>query len=197
MALFKSQEERRIERDIQIRKTQAMFKKRTNELMKAELEFIETAKDAKKIGSKKHYELARKAYRESNFKRKRVEQQQLTLSILTQMKSQVESDSEFAKAFRGVSKTVSELFKVADLASTQKEFELAMQKAKNMQERMDVFLESSSDLMLDEDMSGESVSDAEFDKLVEDEAVHEESEVDDEIESGLRQIEREIARDKK
>lgn len=198
MGLFKSQEERRIERDMQIRKTQAMFKKRIKELEKAELDFIENAKEAKKIGSKKHYELARKAYKESNFKRKRVEQQILTLSILTQMKNQVESDAEFAKSFRGVSKTISELFKMADLATTQKDFEMAMQKAKTMEERMDLFLESSNDMMLaDDDVTGEAISDDEFDKLVEDEAVHDESEIDDEIESGLKQIEKEISKDKK
>jgi len=198
MGLFKSQEERRIERDMQIRKTQAMFKKRIKELSKAELDFIENAKDSKKIGSKKHYELARKAYKESNYKRKRVEQQILTLSILTQMKNQVEADAEFAKSFRGVSKTISELFKVADLATTQKDFEMAMQKAKSMEERMDVFLESSNDMMLaDDDVTGDTISDDEFDKLVEDEAVHDESDIDDEIESGLKQIEKEISKDKK
>lgn len=75
---------------------------------------------------------------------------------------------------------------------------MAMQKAKTMEERMDLFLESSNDMMLaDDDVTGEAISDDEFDKLVEDEAVHDESEIDDEIESGLKQIEKEISKDKK
>lgn len=198
MPLFKSKEERRIERDIQLRKTINLFRKQIRGLNEKETAYIKKAKEARQINAQSQYELSRKALKQTLRQRKRFEQQLLTIEIAAQMKDQAESHAEFAKALKGVSKTIAEMFGTADLVQTQKDFEMAMAKAHSMEERMDIFLESSSDSMFSElEGDDELVSDKEIDELIEAEAVHDESQIDSEIDKGLQEIEKELSKEKK
>ena len=198
MRLFKSKEERRIERDIQIRKTLGLFRKQIKNLSEKEREYLRNAKEARKISATGQCELAKRALKQTMAQRRRFEQQLLTLKIASQIKDQTESHAQFAKALGGVSKTIAELFGTTDLVKTQKDFERAMERAKSMEERMDIFLEISSESMFAEEPAGEAiVSDDEIDKLIEAEAVHEEGKIDQEIEQGLKEIDKELSKDKK
>ena len=196
MALFKSKDERRIERNIQIQKTLGLFAGQIKKLKKQEDAYIAAGRQAKRVGAPQQLELAKKALKTTMAQRRRLDQQLLTLKIAVQMKEQSETHAEFAKALKGVSKSIGDMFGSADMVKTQKDFELAMAKAQSMEQRVDLFLSSASGTMLGEPLGeGEIVTDEEIDKLVDAEAAHAERAADKEIDKGLKEIRDELAKE--
>ncbi len=197
MPLFKSKEERRIERNIQIQKTLGMFEGQIKKLKKQEAGYLKSAREAKSAGAGQQCELAKKALKATMSQRRRLDHQKLTLKIAMQMKEQAETHSQFAKALKGVSKTISDLFSSEDMVKTQKDFEMAMGKAQSMEQRIDLFLSSASGSMLGEPVEGsEEVSDAEIEGLIDSEAAQAEQSVDKEIEEGINEIKNELEQEK-
>lgn len=196
MALFKSKEEKRIERNIQIQKTLGLFTGQIKKLKKQEDVYIAAGREARRVGAPQQLELAKKALKTTMAQRRRLDQQLLTLKIAVQMKEQSETHAEFAKALTGVSKTIADMFGSADLVKTQKDFEMAMARAQSMEQRVDLFLSSASGGMFGESVDGgEIVSDDEIDRLVEAEAAQAERSADMEIDKGLKAIQDELAKD--
>ncbi len=198
MPLFKSKEERRIERNIQIQKTLGMFDSQIKKLKKQEAGYLKSAREAKSAGALQQCELAKKALKATMSQRRRLDHQKLTLKIATQMKEQAEAHGQFAKALTGVSKTIADLFKADDMVKTQKDFEMAMGKAQSMEQRIDLFLSSASGSMLGEpaEEDGAAVSDEEIEGLIDSEAAQAEQSVDKEIEEGLDEIKNELEQEK-
>jgi len=167
MALFKSKDERRIERNIQIQKTLGVFAGQIKKLKKQEAGYIAAARQARQVGAPQQVELAKHALKATLAQRRRLDQQLLTLKIAVQMKEQAETHAEFAKALKGVSKAIADMFGATDMVQAEKDFELAMAKAQNMEQRVDVFLAGASAGVFGEPVGeGEVVSDAEIDRLV-------------------------------
>ena len=196
MALFKSKDERRIERNIQIQKTLGMFAGQIKKLKKQEAGYVATAKEARRVGAPQQLGLAKSALKATMAQRRRLDQQLLTLKIAVQMKEQTEAHADFAKAMRGVSKSIGDMFKTADMVQTQKDFEMAMAKAQSMEQRVDLFLSSASTGMFGESIDAEEiVTDAEIDQLIDAEAAAAEKGVDAEIDKGLKEIRDELAKE--
>lgn len=193
MGVLKSKEDKRIERSIQIRKTLGLFNRQVKSLQDMERTYVSNAREAKQINATQQYDLAKKALKQTMEQRKRFEQQLLTLKIANQMRDQAESHVEFAKALNAVSKTISEMFGTADIVQTQKDFEKAMTRARTMEERMDIFLETSSDTMFAESVQ-DSVPDEEIERLIAGDMAPD-ARVDAEISRGIIEIEREISKD--
>jgi len=196
MGLFKSKEERQIERTILIRKTLGMFAGQIKKLKVQEDGYLASARQAKQAGAPQQVALAKKALKATMVQRRRLNHQMLTLKIATQMKDQAEAHAQFAKALSGVSKSIAEMFGSVDMTATQKDFELAMGKARNMEERVDMFLSCSNESIFGEvDEAGELVSDTEIDKLLDFEAAADNETADADIEAGLKEIQSELAKE--
>jgi len=196
MALFKSKEERKIERSIAIRKTLGMFASQIKKLAKQEGGYITSAKEAYRVGATSQSALAKKALKATMVQRRRLEHQMLTLKIAAQMKDQAEMHGMFAKALSAVSKTIGDMFSSVDMTATQKEFEIAMGKAESMEQRVDLFLETSNETVFGEPSdAGEIVSDEEINKLIDVETAGSEAAVDDGIEARLKEVQDELAKE--
>jgi hypothetical protein len=198
MGLFKSKEEKRIEREIEIRKGLNHIRRQIKLLEKNEKDYLEKARRAGTMGAKDQLSFLKETLRKTIGQRRMMERQLLNLETAIQMKDQVEAGAGFAKALGAVSKSIAAQFASVDLTRTQKNFEEAMLKARTMEERIALLLEVSRDSMLGE-VTGEEdlVSAEEIDSLVEAEVVHEETtSLDAEIEEGLREIRDELRRDR-
>ena len=148
------------------------------------------------MGAAQQLELAKRAIKETLAQRRRLDHQLLTLKIAMQMKEQAESQASFAVALQNVSKTIAAMFKATDVVKVQKEFEIAMAKARSVEERVDLFLSSATTTMFGESLDAdEIVTDTEIDNLIDSEAAASESSMDAEIEAGLDQIKDELAKD--
>jgi hypothetical protein len=199
MGIFKSKEEKRIERDIEVRKGVNSLKRNINELAKHEKSYIEKAKRAKKIGDKDQYEFLKRQLKKSAAQRRTRERQLLSIETAVQVKNQAESDADFAKSMGSVAKAISDVYGSVDFAKTQKNFEKAMMQAETLQQQMEIFLEMTQEHVMTGEVEGENdlVSDAEIDRMLGEEVVREEGgSVDKEIEKGLKDIQDELDRER-
>jgi hypothetical protein len=200
MSLFKSKEERRVERNIQIRQAATQIKRQIAANTKHETDYVEKAKRARKLGWNNQYDFLKKAIKKTATIKVRLERQLLSLESAVQIKEQAEGHFEFANAMNALSKSISEVFGATDMAKTQVNFEKAMSQAENLEEKMDTFLEMTSDSMFDYEggSEGELVSDGDIEKMLEEEVTHEEKEgVDAQIDKDLSAIQKEIDKGEK
>ena len=199
MGMFKSKEEKRIERDIEVRKGVKSLKRNIRDLAKHEVSYIAKAKKARKIGDQSQYDFLKRQLKKTAGQRRMRERQLLSIETAVQIKNQAESDADFAKSMGAVAKAVSEVYGSVDFAKTQKNFEKAMMQADTLQQQMEIFLEMTQEHVMSGEVEGEDqvVSDAEIDKMLDEEVVHEEGgSVDKDIEKGLKDIQDELDRER-
>jgi hypothetical protein len=200
MGMFKSKEEKRIERDIEVRKGVNSLKRNIRDLAKHEVSYILKAKKAKKIGDQSQYDFLKRQLKKTAGQRRMRERQLLSIETAVQIKNQAESDADFAKSMGAVAKAVSEVYGSVDFAKTQKNFEKAMMQADTLQQQMEIFLEMTQEHVMSGEVEGEDqvVSDAEIDKMLDEEVVHEEQSgsLDKDIEKGLKDIQDELDRER-
>ncbi|MBI3270395.1 MAG: hypothetical protein HYZ53_15405 [Planctomycetes bacterium] len=198
MGIFKSKDERRMERDIEVRKGLNVIRRSIKDLDKQERAWVDKAKHARRINDAAQLDFIKRALKKTAVQRKLRERQLLSMETAIQMKGQVEADAEFARSMLGISKSIAELYGATDLSRTQREFERAMAQAESLQERMELFLDCAADssLSADVDLAEAGVSDADIDRMIDEEAAHDESKgVDESIRRGLAEIQEELKRE--
>ena len=194
MGLFKSREEKRIEWTIEVRKGLARIKRQIKSLEKNERGYIEKAKRAKSMGADDQFQFLKGTLKKTAVQRRMLERQLLNLETASQIKDQVEANASFANAMGAVSKSISQMFGSVNLTKTQAGFEKAMAQAENMEERISIFMDMSSESMMGyEGDSDELVADSEIERMLTEEAAGEESSVQDaEIAEGLAAVRDEL-----
>ncbi|MGB0714879.1 MAG: hypothetical protein ACPGXK_03320 [Phycisphaerae bacterium] len=188
MGLFKSSEERRIERDIKIRQGIRRIEKAIREQAKFQDEFIKNAQHAKKIGDKQQYAFIRNSLKKTATIRKMLERQLLSVKNAMLIKKQAEASADFAQSMGMMATEIGRLFGETDLVKTQADWEKAMVQSQTMEERMDMFLETVEDVAAQDaelSSSSEVLSDDEVDRLIEAEAEAEHQQEMDKL-AGLR-----------
>jgi hypothetical protein len=168
MGIFKSKEERRIARDMEVKKGIQRMKRQIRDLGKSEEEWLEKARRASRIGAGDQLAFIRKSLKATTAQRRMLERQMLTIEAAYQMKNQAESYAVFAESMGVVSKSINEVYKTTDLEATQRNFEHAMMQAETMGQRMDLFLDMTKDSLFEQDSTtGEQlVTDEEIDQMI-------------------------------
>ncbi len=200
MGLFKSREERRIERNLEVRKGVNAIRRNIANLERNELDYLKKAKRAKSLGSGAQLNFLKQTLKKTMSQRILMERQLLNIETALQIKDQAEAHAQFAKSMNAISTTIGEMFAQTDLAKTQVEFEKAMQKAQTMEEQMELFLDLSAHSMFGAESAAASeiVSDADIDRMISEEVAHDETaKVDEAISSGIKEIQEELGREEK
>ncbi|GIW70690.1 MAG: hypothetical protein KatS3mg102_0232 [Planctomycetota bacterium] len=194
MGLFKSKQERKLERDMEIRKGINACKRSIRELLRHEQEYIKKARRARQLGAEDQVRFLKRTIRQTAAQRRALERQLLAIETAAQRKNQMEMQGQFARSLAMISKSIAEVFGDINWAEVQANFEKAMLQAETFEQQAELFLEASQETMFTEKaFDEEEVSEAEIDRLIEEEAAHEEQRaLDREIESGLGEIEREL-----
>jgi len=172
MALFKSSEERRIERDIKIRQGIRRIEKAIAEQNKFSDEFVRNARRAKMIGDSGQYVFIRNSLKKTATIKKMLERQLLAVKNALLIKRQAEASTDFAMAMGTMAHEISRMFGETDLVKTQTDWEKAMAQSQSMEERMAMFLESVEDMAAADTQAtpAEVVTDDEIDRMIEAEA---------------------------
>ncbi|MCI0343774.1 MAG: hypothetical protein L0216_21935 [Planctomycetales bacterium] len=197
MGLFKSRDERRIERDLEVRKGLAAIKRNIKSLEKNERDYLVKARRAKRIAAPDQLEFLKKTLKRTAAQRRMLERQLLNLETAMQIKNQAEAHAQFASSMAAISRSIGEMFAATDMAKTQRDFEAALAKAETMEQRMEIFLDMSAASMTEgaETTAEDAASDAEIDRMIEEEAAAEEGKgLDEEISKGLKEIEKELGK---
>lgn len=168
MGLFKSEEERRIERDMKIRQGIRRIEKSITEQNKFADEFVRNARQARQIGDMNQYQFIRNSLKKTATIRKMLERQLLAVKNALLIKRQAEATADFAGAMAMMAGEVQKLYGATDLAKTQLQWEKALAQSQNMEERMQMFLDSieqgaAADIGA---APAEAISDDEIDRLI-------------------------------
>lgn len=195
--LFKSKQQRQLERDMAIQNVLDLHRRRIRGLKKHEHGYCEKAVRAKRQGDKANYEKLIKLLVQTMNERRRLESAQLTFEAMVQTKDRIESYGEFAKGLQAATKSISSVFKNIDLTNTVSELNMAMSRAKQMDQTMNMVLDRVSDTSLDFDYEGneEAVGFDQIDAMISGRADIEESQTDGKIDQMLKEIESQMKKE--
>ncbi len=169
MGLFKSKDERRIEREMKIRAGMRSIEKSIRQQEKFAEDFVKNAQHAQKIGDQGQYLFIRSALKRTAAVKKMLERQLLSMKNAMLIQQQAQASQQFAESMTLMAGEISRVFGEMDLSKTQVQWEKAVAQAGSLEERMDVFLDSMQDsatsatpVSAKEDI----VSDEEIDRMI-------------------------------
>jgi hypothetical protein len=142
MGLFKSKDERRIEREMKIRGGMRAIERSIRQQEKFADDFIKNAQQAKKIGDNGQYQFIRSALKKTAAVKKMLERQLLSIKNAMLIQQQAQASQQFAESMALMATEISRVFGEMDLTKTQAQWEKAVTQAGAMEERMDLFLDS-------------------------------------------------------
>lgn len=196
--LFKSRQQRQLERDMAIQNVIDLHRRRIRDLNKHERGYCEKAIRAKRQGDKVNYEKLARLLVQTINERRRVESALLTFEALVQTKDKIESYGQFAKGLQAATKSIASVFKNVDLAKTVTELNMAMARAKQMDRTMTLVLDRVSDSAIVGEYEGdeEAVDVSQIDSMISERAKLEEGQVDGKIDEMLSEIENQLKKEK-
>ena len=169
MGLFKSKDERRVEREMRIRSGMRSIEKSIRQQEKFADDFIKNAQHAQKIGDKNQYLFVRGALKKTAAVKKMLERQLLAIKNAMLIQQQAQASQQFAESMNLMAREIGRVFGEMDLTQTQAQWERAVSQAGSMEERMDIFLDSMEQTAI----AGSStpskeqlVSDEEIDRMI-------------------------------
>ena len=142
MGLFKSKDERRIEREMKIRQGLRSIEKSIRQQEKFSEDFIKNAQHARKIGDEQQYQFIRGALKKTAAVKKMLERQMLAIKNAMLINQQAQASREFAESMNLMAQEIGKVFSDLDLTQTQAQWERAVAQAGSMEERMEIFLDS-------------------------------------------------------
>ncbi len=194
MGLFKSKQEKEIEKKMLVKRTINAMNKQINTLEEQKKAMIEKAKIAKKNGLEAQYNLALTGYKMTLLQQRRAQEMLLNFEITSQMKDMTMMTKEFLGGMSVLSKEMAKLADEKEFIEVQKQFEVAMGKAEHQAEQMDMFMETSQDSFRSASGSTDSIDDTEIKDLI-DKQVGLDTDSDDAIEKELASLRKKLESD--
>ena len=142
MGLFKSKDERRVEREMKIRQGMRAIEKSIRQQEKFADDFIKNAQHARKIGDDNQYLFIRGALKKTAAVKKMLERQLLAIKNAMLIQQQAAASQQFAESMSLMAREIGRTFGEMDLTKTQADWERAVAQAGSMEERMELFLET-------------------------------------------------------
>ncbi|HEX8523037.1 MAG TPA: hypothetical protein VF669_12335 [Tepidisphaeraceae bacterium] len=174
MGLFKSKDERRIEREMKIKGGMRAIERSIRQQEKFTEDFIKNARHARQIGDNGQYVFIRNALKKTAAVKKMLERQLLAMKNAMLIQQQARASQDFAESMNLMAREIGQIFGEMDLTQTQAQWEKAVAQAGSMEQRMEVFLDSMEDAAA----SGSTVSaredavtDDEIDRMINTELV--------------------------
>lgn len=170
MGLFKSKDERRIEREMKIRQGVRAIEKSIRQQGKFAEDFIKNAQHARRIGDDQQYQFIRSALKKTAAVKKMLERQLLAMKNAMLIQQQAQASRQFAQSMEIMAREIGRVFGELDLTKTQAQWEKAVAQAGSIEERMDIFLDAMEQGAIaggEPAARDELVTDAEIDRMIE------------------------------
>src|SRR6476646_9967567 len=110
MGLFKSKDERRIEREMKIRQGLRSIEKSIRQQEKFSEDFIKNAQHARKIGDEQQYQFIRGALKKTATVKKMLERQMLAIKNAMLINQQAQASREFAESMNVMAQAIGKTF---------------------------------------------------------------------------------------
>jgi hypothetical protein len=170
MGLFKSKEERRIDREMRIRQGVRSIERSICQQEKFANDFIKNAQHARKIGDEQQYQFIRSSLKKTATVKKMLERQLLSIKNAMLIQQQAAASQQFAESMALMAREIGRTFGEMDLSKTQAQWERAVSQAGSIEERMEIFLDSMEQSALSGSAAStreDLVSDQEIDRMIE------------------------------
>ncbi len=192
MGLFKSKQQKELEKKMLIKRTINTMNKQINRLEDQKQVFIDAAKKAKEKDLEAQYNLALSGYKMTVQQQRRAQEMLLNFEITAQMKDVTMMTSDFLRGMSEISKEMTKLADAKEFAKIQAQFEQAMVAVETQTDQMDNFMEMSQETFYNagRDKSGK-MTDAEFEKFIEEQAGLD-TLSDDKINSEIEELKKKI-----
>jgi len=193
---FRSAEERRKEaefdRDVQVRMGKTRLKRHIAKQKQMSMQLRRLAKRALQINDQTRFRQAGRQLLWTQRDLARWEKYLLSLELLEARRDQVKASVELIQSIKAMSESLNELAEPQRIGELQRELEVGLARASNLEERMAVMLD-----VMDETLSAEMLTEEEGllgleSALSEEVAGEEAAAFDRQIEEGLRQIREEL-----
>ena len=169
MGLFKSKDERRIEREMKIRAGMRSIEKSVRQQERFAEDFIKNAQHAKQIGDEGQYQFIRNALKKTAAVKKMLERQLLAIKNAMLIQQQAAASREFAQSMNLMAAEIGRVFGELDLTKTQSQWERAVAQAGSIEERMSLFLDSMEQSAANSEAASareDLVTDQEIDRMI-------------------------------
>jgi len=169
MGLFKSKDERRIEREMKIRGGMRAIERSIRQQEKFADDFIKNAQHARKIGDEGQYQFIRSALKKTAAVKKMLERQLLSIRNAMLIQQQAQASQQFAESMALMAREIGRVFGELDLTKSQADWERAVSQAGSIEERMDIFLDSMEQSATTGQSTGsreDLVTDEEIDRMI-------------------------------
>lgn len=172
MGLFKSKQEKEIQKKMLVRRTINTMNKQINRLEEQKQVFIDAAKRAKEKDLDAQFKLALSGYKMTVQQQRRAQEMLLNFEITAQMKDVTMMTSDFLRGMSEISKDMSKLADAKEFAKIQAQFEEAMTAVETQTDQIDNFMEMSQETFYNagKDKKGAGMTDEEFEKFIEEQA---------------------------
>src|ERR1700755_1233291 len=133
MGLFKSKDERRIEREMKVRSGLRAIERSVRQQEKFAEDFIKNAQHAQKIGDKGQYAFIRSALKRTAAVKKMLERQLLSMKNAMLIQQQAQASQQFAESMNLMAGEIGRVFGEMDLTKTQTQWEKAVSQAGSLE----------------------------------------------------------------
>jgi hypothetical protein len=201
MGLFKSKEERRIEREMLIRRGVKAIERSIAEQGKFTEQFIKNAQQAKKVGDDQQYKFIREQLKKTTSIKRMLERQLVAINSAIILQKQASASGQFAASMSVIAEEIGKTFGELDLTKTQVEWERAVTQSQSIEERMGLFLDSMETSANGQSLTqgaaqSSQIADAEIDRMIEADVLAAEQAELGKLDALESEIERELARGK-
>src|SRR3982751_6800789 len=170
MGLFKSKEERRIEREMKIRQGLRSIERSIRQQEKFANDFIKNAQHARKIGDEQQYQFIRSSLKKTATVKKMLERQLLSIKNAMLIQQQAAASQQFAESMALMAGEIGRTFGEMDLTKTQAQWERSTAQADSLEECMEFFLDSMEQSSLSSSSATSTredlVTDDEIDRMI-------------------------------
>jgi hypothetical protein len=169
MGLFKSKDERRIEREMKVKSGMRAIERSIRQQEKFSEDFIANARRARQIGDEGQYQFIRSALKKTAAVKKMLERQLLAIKNAMLIQQQATASQQFAESMTLMAREIGRIFGEMDLTRTQAQWERAVAQAGSMEQRMEIFLESMEQSAIGAGAATareDLVSDEEIDRMI-------------------------------
>lgn len=191
-AKLQAEEEIRKQKEIQtktrIRKTLNGMKSQSAKLDSFKKDYIEKARKAALINNKQNYNLAKQALRLCLSKQRFLDSMVSNFEIALQMSEMNKIINEFISGMNIIAEDLKGVTSSIDIVKAQAAYEKALANNEGQYEALDAFLNEAESSIESFNGNEIEISDDELDKLINNQAVDSETEIDDEIDEKINSI---------
>ena len=142
MGLFKSKQERRIEREMKIRAGLKGIERAIRQQEKFAADFIKNAQHAQRINDTQQYTFIRQALKRTAGMKRLLERQLLCMKNAMLVSEQAQATQQFCQSMELMSRQINDVFASVDMTKSQAQWQSAMNKATSLEQRAELFLDS-------------------------------------------------------